>query len=318
MRGAAVAESIPSHRPALLAETMAALAPASGKVLLDGTVGQGGHAEAWLVATAPFGRVIGLDRDPGALAFARSRLAPFGARAHLLHADFREAPALLDEERLPAPDAVLLDLGVGSHQLDDAARGFSFRFDGPLDMRFDTTAPGPTAADLLAHAPAPELARIFAEFGEQKAAKKLARVICETRRRAPLRTTGDLARLVRGLLPAGGRRRIDPATLVFQALRIAVNRELDGLDDAIVELVRRLPVGGRLAVIAFHSLEDRIAKRTLRRLAEPCHCRRGDPCTCGALELLELPSRRAVMTTDEEVVLNPRARSARLRYGVRR
>jgi 16S rRNA (cytosine1402-N4)-methyltransferase len=313
-----VADFVPTHRPVLLAETMAALAPAPGRVLLDGTLGLGGHAEAWLAASAPSGRLIGLDRDPAALAEARARLARFGERVQLFHADFRRAGAILDREDALPPDAVLLDLGLGSHQMDDPARGFSMRLDGPLDMRFDPSAPGPTAADLVAHASAPELARIFKEYGETPGAPKLARAICEARQRTPISTTGDLSRLVRATLGARGRPRLDPATLVFQALRIAVNGELDGLGEALEELISRLPAGGRIAVIAFHSLEDRIVKHTLRRLAEPCRCRRGDPCTCGARQWLDLPERRAVKTSAAEVTVNPRARSARLRWGVRR
>lgn len=318
MRGAVVTEFVPSHRPVLLAETMAALAPESGRVLLDGTVGLGGHAEAWLLATAPFGVVIGVDRDPSAVEQAARNLASFGGRARLFQGDFRDAVQLIAEENLPRPHAVLLDLGLGSHQVDDPQRGFSFRLEGPLDMRFDPSTPSPTAAEILAHASAPELARIFEDYGEQPGAHKVARAICEARRRAPLRTTTDLARLVRATLPARGRPRMNPATLVFQALRIAVNHELDGLADAIEGLVRLLPQGGRIATIAFHSLEDRVAKQTLRRLSEPCRCRRGDPCTCGALQLLDQPQRRAVQVSDEEAAANPRARSARLRWGMRR
>jgi len=318
MREAAVADFVPTHRPVLAAETLEALDPGPGKVLLDGTVGLGGHAARWLELTAPFGRVVGFDRDARALAVAARNLAPFGARAELIHDDYREAPRIIAERGFAAPDAALLDLGLGSHQIDDPTRGFSHRFDAPLDMRFDADAPGRTAADILARAAEPELARIFEEHGELPGARKLARALCDARRRAPIRTTTELARLVREVLPPRGRQRIDPATLVFQALRIAVNDELEGLDAAIEALVRMLPQGGRIAVIAFHSLEDRIAKRTLRRLAEPCRCRRGDPCTCGATRLLDMPERRAVKTSDEEALENPRARSARLRWGTRR
>lgn len=314
-----MAETHPIHRPVLRSETLAALGPGPGKTLLDGTVGAGGHAEAWLEATAPDGLLVGFDRDSSILERCQERLAPFGQRVRLIHADYRHAPERWPELGLPGPpDAVLLDLGIGSHQIDDPERGFSFRLEGPLDMRFDRSVPGRTAADLINHSPEPELARIFAEYGEEPHAKKLARVICETRRRHPFKTTTELAELIRRTIPARGRQRIDPATLVFQGLRIAVNEELEGLEETLVALVRLLPPQGRMAVIAFHSLEDRIVKQTLRRLAEPCRCRRGDPCSCGALMLLELEERRAVQTSQEEAEVNPRARSARLRWGVRR
>ncbi|RMG46860.1 MAG: 16S rRNA (cytosine(1402)-N(4))-methyltransferase RsmH [Acidobacteria bacterium] len=305
------------HRPVMVPEVLEALAPRPGALLLDGTVGPGGHAEAWLEAAGEGAELIGLDRDASALALARRRLQRFGERVRLFHCDYREAPALLD--RLGRrPDAVLLDLGLGSHQVDDPERGFSFRLDGPLDMRFDRDRPGPTAAEILAHASEPELARILSEYGEERAAKKLARRLVEARKRRPFRTTRELADFVRGVVPARGRRRLDPATRTFQALRIAVNDELSGLAEALSGLVERLPAGGRIAVIAFHSLEDRIVKRTLRRLAEPCRCRRGDPCTCGALQWIELVQRRALRPDPGEVAANPRARSARLRWGVRR
>lgn len=312
-----MADRLPDHRPVMPVEVLEALGPAPARVLLDGTVGLGGHAALWLEA-APDTRVVGFDRDPSALAAAAQRLAPYGDRALLIHADYRQAPDRWAERALPAPDAVLLDLGLGSHQVDAPERGFSFRLDGPLDMRFDRETPGRTAADILAHASEPELATIFGEYGEHPAARKLARAIVESRRRSPLRTTGDLVRLVAQASPARGRQRIDPSTLVFQALRIAVNDELEGLDGAIEALARMLPAGGRIAVIAFHSLEDRLAKRTLRRLAEPCRCRRGDPCTCGAVELLDLEQRRALVPSDDEIGRNPRARSAKLRWGIRR
>jgi len=307
----------PRHRPVMVADVLKVLAPRPGALLLDGTIGLGGHAEAWLAAAGAGARVIGLDRDAEALAEAARRLARFGPRVELHHEDYRRAPELLDRLGL-RPDAVLLDLGLGSHQLEAADRGFSFRLDGPLDMRFDRSRPARTAADLLARAPEPELARILSEFGEERAARKLARRLVEARRRTPFRSTRQLAEFVRGAIPTRGRTRIDPATRTFQALRIAVNAELEDLDRALGELVERLKPGGRIAVLAFHSLEDRIVKRTLRRLAEPCRCRRGDPCTCGALERLELRQRRALRPSEEEIALNPRARSARLRWGVRR
>ncbi|MCU0231379.1 MAG: 16S rRNA (cytosine(1402)-N(4))-methyltransferase RsmH [Acidobacteria bacterium] len=310
--------SLPLHRPVLTAETLRSLAPRPGALLLDGTVGTGGHAAAWLEASAPDGRVLALDRDASALATARARLAPYGERVRFEHADYREAPEVLDALGLATVDAVLIDLGLGTHQIDDPARGFAFRFDGPLDMRFDRETPAPTAADLVNHLPEPELARLLYEYGEERASRKLARAIVEARRRHPFRSTGELAALVRAAIPGFGRQRIDPATRTFQALRIAVNRELEGLADALEALVRRLAPGGRLAVIAYHSLEDRIVKHTFRRLAEPCRCRRGDPCTCGALRLIELEERHAIMPGDDELAANPRARSAKLRWGVRR
>ncbi len=320
MGGAAVADFVPTHRPVLGLETIEALAPAPGKLLLDGTVGLGGHAALWLDASAPDGRVLGLDRDPDALAVAAERLASYGERATLVHADYRDALDVLAArgDVGAAPDAILLDLGLGSHQLDDPERGFSYRFDGPLDMRFDRSRPARTAADVLNHTPEPELVRIFSEYGEFPAAKKLARLIVEQRKHRKFAVTGDLVRVAHEAVPPRGHKRVDPATLAFQALRIAVNEELDGLGQTIEDLARTLAPGGRIAIIAFHSLEDRVSKQTLRRLAEPCRCRRGDPCTCGALELLELSDRRAVKTTEDEAHANPRARSARLRWGIRR
>lgn len=311
-------QDVPRHRPVMPRETLEALSPRPGGVLFDGTLGLGGHAAAWLEQTAPDGRVVGLDRDEQALDSARRSLARFGARATLVHADYRHAASVLDSLGLKAVDAALLDLGLGSHQLDDPARGFSFRSDGPLDMRFDRSRPGDTAADLIARSSEAELARVISEFGEERMARRIAREIVETRRHTPLWTTAALADLVRRVVPASRHERIDPATRTFQALRIAVNQELDGLGSAIETLVARLASGGRIAVIAFHSLEDRISKTTLRRLAEPCRCRRGDPCTCGAKQWLDLPVRRAVVCSPIEANENPRARSAKLRWGAKR
>lgn len=305
------------HDPVLLEETLAALAPASRKTLLDGTVGLGGHSRAWLKASAPEGRVIGLDRDRSALGVARENLAAFGDRVALHHASYKDAASIIGGRRV---DAVLLDLGLGSHQLDDPERGFSFRLEGPLDMRFDRDTPGRSAAEIVAHAPVPELTRIFEEYGEERAAKTLARTIAEERQRRPIRTTEDLAALVRRVVPPAprGRSRIDPATRAFQALRIAVNEELDGLGEAIEGLVRLLPPGGRIAVIAFHSLEDRIVKHTLRRLATPAPDPSGDPCAPDLPALLDLEVRKSIEASEAESARNPRSRSAHLRWGIRR
>jgi 16S rRNA (cytosine1402-N4)-methyltransferase len=305
------------HLPVLSAEVMSALDPQPGGVLLDATVGLGGHAQVWLERTTPGGRVLGFDRDRSALEAAGERLRSYGERFRPIHADYRELDSQLDSLGVALVDAALFDLGLGSHQLDQPERGFSFRFDGPLDMRFDRSRPATTAAELLAQSSEQELARIFFEFGEERQSRKIARAICEARRRTPITTAAQLADLIRRAVPASRHERIDPATRTFQALRIAVNHELDQLDEAIEAAVRRLLPGGRIAIISFHSLEDRIAKSTLRRLAEPCRCRRGDPCSCNAVMLLRLEQRRSTPCSDQEAASNPRARSARLRWGIR-
>ncbi|MDQ7007630.1 MAG: 16S rRNA (cytosine(1402)-N(4))-methyltransferase RsmH [Acidobacteriota bacterium] len=307
------------HRPVMVAEVLQALAPGPGRLLVDGTVGLGGHVEAWMEACGGEGRAVGMDRDASALEVARSRLGHWGARVRLVHGDYRQADRHLDELGIESADAVLLDLGLGSHQLEDPERGFSFRHEGPLDMRFDRDLPGRRAAEILAHSSPLELEAIFRDYGEERAARKLTRVIVEHRQRRPLSTTTELADLVRRALGPGHRGRIDPATRVFQALRIAVNDELDGLGRAIEMLTRRLRPGGRIAVISFHSLEDRITKGTLRRLATARHRQPDDPPGTEAVApLLDLEVRRVTMASDDEVAANPRSRSARLRWGIRR
>lgn len=313
-----MAESLHKHRPVMVDEVLAALEPREGSLLLDGTVGQGGHAAAWIEA-APWTRVIGFDRDPEALATAGERLRPAGERACLYHADYRDAPAIWRENGLPRPDAILLDLGLGSHQLEDPSRGFSFRFDGPLDMRFDPTSPGPTAGELIHQASEPELERWLSGYGEERHARKLARLIVRARERQPLKTTTDLAQLVRSALSRPGKPpRIDPATRTFQALRIVVNRELEELGETLEALIDLLGPGGRVAVLAFHSLEDRIVKRTLRGLATEVIAQPGDPLGTARAARLDMPVRKVTRPTDEEAFTNPRARSARLRWGIRR
>jgi 16S rRNA (cytosine1402-N4)-methyltransferase len=272
---------------------MELLAVRPGGFRVDGTVGAGGHAAEVLRRSAPDGRLLGCDRDAEALEAAAITLAPFGARARLVQADYRELPQLLEQ----APDGILLDLGLSSMQLDRPERGFAFAADGPLDMRMDRRG-GPTAADVLNRASETELADIIYRYGEERASRRVARRIVEARRRAPLRTTHELAQVVRSAVRAPRGSRIDPATRTFQALRIHVNRELEGLGDTIAGLARRLAPHGRLAVIAFHSLEDREVKHSFRALAA---------------DGFRLLTRKPVRPGEDEVRRNPRARSARLR-----
>ncbi|MGH9411053.1 MAG: 16S rRNA (cytosine(1402)-N(4))-methyltransferase RsmH, partial [Vicinamibacterales bacterium] len=251
------------HEPVMVPEVIGLLAPAHGGLFVDCTVGLGGHSRALLEAGAE--RVLGLDRDPAALATAAEALAPFAHRVELVHADYRELDRVLDERGIARVAGALADLGVSSMQLDSEGRGFSFRRDEPLDMRMDPTA-GPTAADLLRDVDERELADVIFRFGEERFSRRVARAIVTMRREEPIATTGRLAAIVRRAVPHGGRQRIDPATRTFQALRIWVNGELDGLDRFLERAVRRLRAGARLAVITFHSLEDRIVKHTFRAL----------------------------------------------------
>jgi 16S rRNA (cytosine1402-N4)-methyltransferase len=284
------------HEPVMVSEIVELLAPARGGLFVDCTVGLGGHARALLDAGAT--RILALDRDPAALALARETLAPYGDRVTLVHADYRDLPRVLDEYGAAAVDGALADLGVSSMQLDAAGRGFSFRRDEPLDMRMDQSR-GATGADLLNEAGEEELANAIYQFGEERYSRRIARAIVSARRAAPVATTGQLASIVRRAVPHRGRQRIDPATRTFQALRIWVNRELDRVDAFLADAAQRLRQGARLAVITFHSLEDRIVKHGFRALAER-----------GAIGIL---TKRPVVPSDAEVARNPRARSAKLR-----
>jgi 16S rRNA (cytosine1402-N4)-methyltransferase len=291
----------------LVEEAVRLLRPEQGGFFVDATVGSGGHAEA-LLRDGKTVRVLGIDRDPDALEEARGRLARFGNRVELARANFGDLDAVLAGR--PAPDGILADLGVSSMQLDRPERGFSFRRDGPLDMRMGRN--GRSAADIVATASVEELTRIFREFGEERMAAKIARGIVAERTRNPITTTRHLARIVAG--EKGGRERIDPATRVFQALRIEVNQELVALARFLAAAVARLKPGGRLAVISYHSLEDRLVKETLRRESGVCLCPPRFPsCVCGAHKALEVLTRRPLRPSEEEVRRNPRARSARLR-----
>ena len=306
------------HRPVLLEETIELLAPRPGATVVDGTLGAGGHAEALLEKIGNDGRLIGIDRDTAALALAGERLSRFGAAFTGLHGEHRNIVELVRGAGLFAVDAVLLDLGVSSMQLDEASRGFSFREDGPLDMRMDP-ASGPGAAELVAGAGEVELRRILREYGEEKRAAAIARGIVRERANGPIITTRALAGLVERILGPGARRfRIHPATRTFQALRIAVNHELDSLDVTVRDAVSLLRRNGRIAVIAYHSLEDRIVKRTLRSLADRCTCPPRLPvCVCGRENLVRVMTSRPVRPSDEEVAANPRARSGKLRVAER-
>jgi 16S rRNA (cytosine1402-N4)-methyltransferase len=281
----------------MVAEVLEHLEPSRGGLFIDCTVGLGGHARALLEGGAS--RLIGLDRDPAAVDAARSALSGFGDRVDIVHADYRRLNAVLDERGVTNVDGVLVDLGVSSMQLDAPGRGFSFRQDAPLDMRMDTTA-GPTAAEAISEVDERTLADVIYEFGEERHSRRVARAIVAARAQAPIETTGRLADIVRRAIPRKGYSRIDPATRTFQAIRIWVNRELEGLDAFLGDAARRLAVDGRMAVITFHSLEDRIAKHTLRALQTEDFG-------------LRIRTKRPVVPGEAEIERNPRARSAKLR-----
>jgi 16S rRNA (cytosine1402-N4)-methyltransferase len=302
------------HVPVLRDRVVAWLAPTAPGLVVDATVGLGGHAEALLEA-APGLRLVGLDRDPEAIERARRRLQPFSDRVELIHAPFDELPALLRSRGNPPVAALLADLGCSSLQLDSPARGFSFSRSGPLDMRM--SGRGPSASDLVNSAAEDELVRVLREYGEERRARRVARAIVEARQRRPIATTDELARLIAGAV-GGGSHRIHPATRSFQALRIAVNDELGQLERFLEPAVRALRPDGRIAIISFHSLEDRIVKHSLRRLAGACVCPPQAPvCSCRPERLVEILTRRAERPDAGEVAANPRARSARLRVARR-
>jgi 16S rRNA (cytosine1402-N4)-methyltransferase len=285
------------HEPVLVEETLSLLGPERGGLFVDCTVGLGGHSRALLEHGAT--TVLGLDRDPDALALAARELAAFGDRVELVHADYRDLEQVLDLRGIAGVAGALADLGISSMQLSAEGRGFSFQRDEPLDMRMDRSAGAPVA-DLIATVDEEELANVIFEYGEERYSRRIARAIARARESAPVATTGQLAQIVRRAVPVRGHQRIDPATRTFQALRIWVNRELDGLDAFLRAAARRLLIGARLAVIAFHSLEDRIVKHTFRALAH------GE----AAVRVL---TKRPIESSADEVARNPRARSAKLR-----
>ena len=295
-------------------EVLAQLQPHAGGIYLDGTLGGGGHARLILEASAPDGILVGLDRDPAALAKAAEVLAPFAGRIRLQHANFADAEQVLGKLGIEGLDGMLLDLGVSSHQLDTPERGFSFRDDGPLDMRMDRSR-GETAAMVVNSRDEGELARIFRSYGEERWAKRIARRICQVRSEQPFETTRSLAELIQDTVPRGHQpARIHPATRVFQALRIFVNGELDHVRSGVEQGLRLLRPEGRLVVISFHSLEDRIVKHLFRDAATGCICPPKLPvCQCGQQPQVEILTRRAVRADEAELEQNPRSRSAILR-----
>jgi 16S rRNA (cytosine1402-N4)-methyltransferase len=307
------------HLPVLAEEVMSMLAPAPGSLQIDATVGGGGHTERILEATDPDGRLLGLDADGAAIARVGQRLARFGDRLVLRQANFRELGSVAPAAGFGAVDGLLFDLGLSSFQLADTDRGFGFRAGGPLDMRFDTGR-GLPAAELLATLDAAELTALFRRFGEEPHAGRIAQAIVDARRTVPVATAEELAALVERVSPRapGSRGRIHPATRVFQALRIAVNEELDALDEALAAAIDLLRPGGRLVVLSYHSLEDRIVKRFLDAERKGCICPPSLPvCVCGRTPRIRLVTKPSMTPTDAEIAANPRARSARLRAAER-
>ncbi len=298
------------HQPVLYKDIIHAIQPHSEGKYVDGTVGAGGHAHGILEASHPNGQLLGLDVDPQALGLARERLVPFGSRATLIQASYTTLASQLTGLGWAAVDGIVLDLGVSSMQLDTPGRGFSFREDAPLDMRFDPTqADTPTAADLVNTLSETDLADLIYRYGEERHSRRVARAIVNAR---PIRTTGHLASIIAKAVRGGDH--LHPATRTFQALRIAVNGELDAVEKVLPQAIQALAPGGRLAVIAFHSLEDRIVKEYFRQESRDCICPPRQPvCGCGHKASLQEITRKPIQAGDEEIENNPRARSAKLR-----
>jgi 16S rRNA (cytosine1402-N4)-methyltransferase len=296
------------HQPVLYHEIILALQPKNEGLYIDGTLGAGGHARGILEACAPDGRLLGLDVDPQALALARKTLAPYGERARLLQASYDSLNEVLAETGWEKVDGILLDLGLSSMQLDTPERGFSFQHDAPLDMRFDPASPT-TAGDLVNTLPQDELADLIYRYGEERGSRRIAQAIVKAR---PLRTARQLAAVIESVLPRRGH--LHPATRTFQALRIAVNQELERVENVLPQAVAALKSAGRLAIISFHSLEDRLVKEYFRRESRDCICPPRQPvCTCGHKATLKEISRKPIAPGEAEIAANPRARSAKLR-----
>jgi 16S rRNA (cytosine1402-N4)-methyltransferase len=302
------------HQSVLLGETLDFLDPQARQVFIDATLGLGGHSQA-ILESAEKVRVIGIDQDLDAIGFAKQRLEKFGERVEIYHANFAEIKEVLSEAKIEKVDGVLADLGVSSLQFDSGGRGFSFRFDAPLDMRMNADSDDETAAELLENSSEEEIADLIYKYGEERASRKIARRIVWKRKIGePIKTTKELAETVEKAVGRGKKDKIHPATRTFQALRIAVNRELEILEKFITDSVDILKKDGKLAVITFHSLEDRIVKQTLQKLAGKCSCPPRLPrCVCGAKKQIEILTRKPIAPNETEIAENPRARSAKLR-----
>jgi len=299
------------HASVLLGESIEFVNARGGGLFVDATLGLGGHAEA-ILQSADDTSVIGLDQDDEAIRIATDRLSPFGDRFKSVHANFSEIKDVLGTER---PSGILADLGVSSLQLDRGTRGFSFRFDAPLDMRMNTQSQGPTAAELLETLPEVEIANIIYRYGEERASRRIAKWIVEKREAGePIRTTRELADLVGRAVRRSPKDKIHPATRTFQALRIAVNREMEVLEKFVVDAIKSLKTEGRLAIITFHSLEDRIVKQAFQKMSGKCFCPPRFPqCMCGASKQVEILTRKPIVSGEDEMAVNPRSRSAKLR-----
>ena len=302
------------HLSVLLRESVDFLSPKSGGVFVDATLGMGGHSEALLGSNKDL-KVFGIDQDVEAIKIANERLERFGGRFKAIQANFVDIKSIAKAENLTEVDGIIADLGVSSLQFDSEERGFSFRFDAELDMRMNADSDEPTAAELLETLTEEEIANVIYQYGEERASRKIARWIVERRSKGdPITTTRDLAALVERALRKGGKDKIHPATRTFQALRIAVNKELDYLETFLADAVEILKIEGRLAVITFHSLEDRIVKQAFQKMSGRCFCPPRMPiCVCGADKKVEILTRKPITASDEELSENMRSRSAKLR-----
>lgn len=300
-----------THIPVLMEETLALLNPKPGQIMVDGTVGLGGHSEGILKRIRPNGLLIGIDRDKNALAMAKRRMQ----NGFLpVHGNFFDMKNILMENGIQAVDGILLDLGVSSYQLDEPTRGFTYQVDAPLDMRMNTEQ-SYSAMEAVNTLPERELSRILYEYGEERWAKRIASFIVKRREEQPIETTGALVDVIKAAVPKGARRNgPHPARRTFQALRIHVNEELDHLDAALMDAAMCLKADGILCVISFHSLEDRIVKRSFQRMKNPCTCPPKSPvCTCGKKPVAQILTRKPIVPSESEAQSNPRARSAKLR-----
>jgi 16S rRNA (cytosine1402-N4)-methyltransferase len=298
----------------MLRESVEILLPERGGVFIDATLGMGGHSEALLESNKDL-RVFGIDQDADAIKIAKERLERFGGRFKAIQANFVDIKSIGETENLTEVDGIIADLGVSSLQFDSEDRGFSFRFDAELDMRMNADSDEPTAAELLATLTETEIANVIYQYGEERASRKIARWIVERRSQGdPITTTRDLAALVERAVRKGGKDKIHPATRTFQALRIAVNKELDYLETFLADAVEILKIEGRLAVITFHSLEDRIVKQAFQKMSGKCFCPPRMPiCVCGADKKVEILTRKPILPSDDELNENARSRSAKLR-----